>query len=109
MHQMYLDDPKIALLLNQVTYKPGWSFTIHRHTWEGLCVDITITMPNSYKPGEDVTLNIRTPVPPIVNAKHFHDWLMWRLGRIESHEMREFYKVNGRVVDNPHAERVMMV
>jgi hypothetical protein len=29
-------------------------------------------------------------------------WMAWRLGRIESHEMREFFKVDGRPVFDPH-------
>jgi hypothetical protein len=28
---------------------------------------------------------------------------MWRLGRIELHEMREFFQVDGTPVSDPHA------
>jgi hypothetical protein len=31
-------------------------------------------------------------------------WLAWRLGRVESHEMREHLRVDGALPFNPHAE-----
>jgi hypothetical protein len=30
------------------------------------------------------------------------EWLAWRLGRLEVHEMREFLKRDGRVIFDPH-------
>jgi hypothetical protein len=47
--------------------------------------------------------NVHVPVPPIVNAEHLHDFIMWRLARIETHEMREFYWVDGTIRDDPHS------
>jgi predicted metal-dependent enzyme (double-stranded beta helix superfamily) len=105
----YLDADMLQLCLNAVEYKPGWRFTIHQHKWEGLCVDIAVSLPNGYRPDQEVDVNIRVPVPPIVSPEHFHDWLMWRLARVEMHEMREFYHVNGTIRDDPHAEEVSMV
>jgi hypothetical protein len=105
----YLNGHELQLCLNAVDYKPGWKFTLYQHRYEGVCVDIAITLPNGYRPAETVDVNIRCPVPPIVNAEHFHDWLMWRLARIELHEMREFYHVNGTIRDDPHSEEVAMV
>ena len=88
--------------LGQVSYKDGWEFVLYQHRWEGVWLAITATLPDSYHPGEVTTVTIRSAVPPMQTYEQFHDWIMWRLVRIEVHEMREFYKVGGVVVDDPH-------
>jgi hypothetical protein len=58
--------------------------------------------PNAYKPSETIELGIRSPLPPFADTDALHAWLMWRLARIEMHELREFYRVDGVPVDDPH-------
>lgn len=98
-----MDFDDICIELGRVSYKQGWRFEPYRHTWEGVWLSIIAELPDAYHPGEMVTVNIRTPIPPMVDSADLHRWLMYRLGRIEVHEMREFYRVDGKVVDDPHA------
>lgn len=102
----YLNPAQIQDCLAAWRYKPGWTFTLYTHQWEGLCIDIALTVPNGYNWDEPVDLNIRVPVPPIVNGQHFVDWLMWRVARIELHELREFSIYHGEHVSDPHNEEV---
>jgi hypothetical protein len=115
----YLTPAEIAAELPRISYKPGWTITCHEQPYdgfpyEGFCLDISFSVPNAYPRTEVVdgltvlvrdkqVQNVHVPVPPIVNAQHLHDFIMWRLARIETHEMREFYWVDGKIVDNPHA------
>lgn len=90
--------------LEKVTYKPGWAFQAYEGLWEGHHVVIDAYLPDSYHPGQGVTVNIHSMLPPLEDTRALERWLMWRLGRIEIHEMREFFKVDGTVVSDPHAE-----
>lgn len=90
--------------LKKVSYKPGWAFECYDGRWEGQHLVITTEVPNSYNLKETVTLDVHSPLPPIPDVDYLNTWLMWRLQRIECHEMREFFKVDGAVVDDPHKE-----
>lgn len=103
----YLSSIAIATEVGKIDYRPGYVFTVFRHPFEGLCVRVELSVPNAYcKTGggseeQDQGLNI--PVPPIVSAEHFHDFMKWRLGRFELHELNEFYWVDGHVLHDPHS------
>jgi hypothetical protein len=98
-----LSTAEIKAELERVTYKPGWVFTCYDGRWEGQHLAITAELPDATRPGESVTLDIHSSLPPIPDAAYLHAWLAWRLGRIENHEMREFFRVDGRAVFDPHA------
>lgn len=100
----YLTPLQIAVILRDVSYKPGFMFSTFTHPVEGFCLTIEFTVPNSYRQGERQTQRVNVPVPPIVSAEHFHDWLNWRLDRIDDHERVEFYKVSGEMRCDPHSE-----
>jgi hypothetical protein len=97
-----LSRAEIADQLERVSYKPGWSFEIYEHRWEGPHIFIVAPTSNAYRPSETIELGIRSPLPPFADADALHAWLMWRLGRIESHELREFYRVDGQPIADPH-------
>lgn len=90
--------------LSKVTYKPGWEFEVYDGRWEGQHLVIRTVVADSYNPGENVALDVHSMLPPMENFSQFDNWLMWRLGRIEVHEMREFFKVDGKVVSDPHGQ-----
>jgi hypothetical protein len=50
-------------------------------------------------------LGIDSPIPPMADTDALHRWLIWRLGRVESHESREFYRVDGFPLFDPHRPR----
>jgi len=97
---------QLRAVLARVSYKPGWSFSLWESRWEGICMGIRFQATDSYasSPGVGVTINVKTFVPPCPNEQYFLAFLAYRLSRIELHEMREFLKVDGKCLDDPHAE-----
>lgn len=90
--------------LTKVTYKPGWSFTVYDGEWEGQHIVIRTVVHDAYDPTKTTALDVHSMLPPMDSIDQFNNWLMWRLGRIEVHEMREFFRVNGTPVSDPHKE-----
>jgi hypothetical protein len=89
-------------LLDQVEYKDGWRFSIYEHPFEGPFLRIEFDVRDSYNSGESVTLGINSFVPPCRQQYQFLDWLLYRIIRIEVHEAREFFKINGVPYEDPH-------
>jgi hypothetical protein len=90
--------------LTHISYKPGWEFKIYDGKHEGQHVVITTVVPDAYDPDKNVTLDVHTSIAPMRDVDQFYEWFLWRLKRLESHECREFYRVDGKVYDDPHAE-----
>lgn len=92
--------------LDRITYKPGWSFQAYMGKWEGMHLTIFTEVDDAFRPGEKVRLRVESFLGPndYINTRMLEKWLMWRLARIEVHEMREFFKRDGKVIDSPHAE-----
>lgn len=91
--------------LAKITYKPGWSFTYYDGVWEGPHLRIFCeAIEDSFNPGTTTVLDIHCFLSPndIASTEALETYLMYRLGRIEVHEMREFFKRNGKVVSSPH-------
>lgn len=86
-----------------VTYRPGWAFELYDGRWEGQHLVIKASLMDSFRHGETVDLEIHSMLPPMESVRQFDQWLAWRLGRIEVHEMREWLKHGGRVLFDPHA------
>lgn len=95
---------EIEAELARVSYKPGWTFRVYQGRWEGLHLVIRTEVPDAYHEGENVVLDVHSFLPPLRDRWALHSWLTWRLARIEVHEMREFYRVDGQCWDDPHAE-----
>jgi hypothetical protein len=98
-----LDIETLRQLLRRWSYMDGWLFTLYQHDHEGIWIAITVELPDSRRPGERIVNCVRSPVPPIPTAEYFYQWLVWRLERIDSHEIREFARVDGRLIMDPHA------
>lgn len=101
-------------LLDRRSYKPGWTFTIYEgDTTKQIFIRIHAVIEDSYNPGQQVALDIRSPIPgfALESELAFDKWLAWRLGVIELHESAEWYKRPHRQhpermtpVFNPHAD-----
>lgn len=65
---------------------------------------ITTVVPDAYHLDKTVTLDVHSMLPPMRKEDDLKNWLMWRLARIEVHEMREFFRIDGEVADDPHKE-----
>lgn len=90
--------------MDKITYKPGWSWSLYETPWEGWWISIRLEVIDSRHPDEVQVQNIRSPLPPFQTISQVHVWMLWRLMRIEVHEAREFYRVDGVLYDDPHAE-----
>jgi hypothetical protein len=92
--------------LDELDYKPGWTFHAYAGRWEGMHVAIGARMPDSYHPGQMIDLQVECFLSPNDHAspEALDTWLLYRLARIEVHETREFLRRDGRPVDDPHAE-----
>lgn len=99
-----LSTAELQNILKKVSYKPGWSFEIYDGEWEGQHLRITTVVPNAYSLNDNLEIDVHSVLPPIPDEQYFHIWLMKRLARIEVHEMREFYRVDGKIVDDPHRD-----
>ena len=95
--------PQLQAALERFTYKPGWKFAVYEGRWEGPHMQITATLPDAYAPDATVTVDVHSMLPPIPDEGALWVWLGWRLARIEVHEMREFLRVDGVVLFDPHA------
>lgn len=104
----YLSPVELYGELRRIDYRhPGVDITMFSHPYEGfqhVCLAIEFTVPNSYKQGEQQTQCVNVPVPPIVSAEHFQDWLKWRLVTIALHEVNELFWLDGSIMLDPHSE-----
>jgi hypothetical protein len=91
-------------ILARVRYKPGWAFSLYDGRHEGQHVRITTVVPDAYDPDKSLTVDVHSMLPPMLSERQFLEWVGWRLRRIECHESREFFRFDGRVFDDPHAE-----
>lgn len=99
-----LSTAQLAAHLERITYKTGWSFEVYDGRWEGQHIVIRTEVEDTYSPGHKVVLDVHSMLPPMRDVDDFENWLAWRLGRLEIHEMREFLKRDGEVIFDPHAE-----
>lgn len=90
--------------LDNITYKPGWEFEVYQGAFEGPHIRITTVCDDSYHPGEKVTLDVHSQLPPMFDLEYFEQWLLWRLMIIETHEAREFLRKDGKPIFDPHKE-----
>lgn len=94
----------IQTYLQRVTYRPGWTIVAYSDPWEGVIIRIVGSVENSYDPGHFIDLGVVSYLPPVQTVDELSQWLAWRLGRIENHEMREWLKCDGKPIYDPHAE-----
>lgn len=100
----FLSTAQLASVLERVSYRPGWTIRVYDGRREGQHIAITTQVPDAYDPAETVTLDVHSMLPPQRDTEAFLTWLSWRLGRLEIHESREWFRYNGRAWDDPHAD-----
>lgn len=59
---------------------------------------------NAYNPDEHQLLDVHCYLSPndIESTETLERWLLYRLGRLEQHECREFFRRDGKIIDDPH-------
>jgi hypothetical protein len=90
-----------------LSYKPGWSFSMiqvpdTRRNWRPVFI-ITATVRHAVTL-EEVTFNIRRIVPRVAlgSVGDFLHWWEDILAEAEFHELREFARYHGKLIDDPH-------
>jgi hypothetical protein len=89
-----------------ISYRKGWRLNVYDDPFEGQKLRVVAPeLPDSYDPDGTRTIDVGadTFIPPMLTAEQFHWFIWWRLDRIERHEAREFLRVNGEVLFDPHA------
>lgn len=94
-------------LVDQLEYRPGWTFHLgdidRGQGSEGLTLDIITNGYDSYHPerGEHYRVHHYMPVPPAAyDRRSWQRWLFEQLLLVERHEACEFFKIGG---DRPYA------
>jgi hypothetical protein len=99
----HLSFEEITKALSRVSYKAGWTFEPIPGTWEGHRIRIVArALMDSYHPEQTVDLGINDFIPPVRTVEELHEWLLARVHRIESHETREWFKIDGKPLHDPH-------
>lgn len=101
-----LSTPTLKELIEQVQYKPGWSFHVAEPDGlQGPYLFIEVEVANAYDPDKTVILYINSPIPSLIKTHaNFFEWVMWRIRQAEIHELMEFYRVDGEIYLDPHQE-----
>jgi hypothetical protein len=94
---------ELRAALERWSYRPGWKFMLYQHPFEGIWISIVAELDDADNPGHTVVNRANSAVPPMPTGAYFYEWLLWRCGRIESHEAREFARVDGVKLHDPHA------
>lgn len=88
----------------KITYRKGWTFYVTQGAFEGAHLEIFAWLDDSVNLGKKMLFNPQIPIPPYRDIEDFRLWLIYRLIRIESHEAREFFKVDGVPIFYPHMD-----
>lgn len=85
-------------------YKPGWEFSLNWDLIGGFSVLTIKAAVLHSETCEPVTFDIKRLVPPAErqDAGLFVQWVETLLAEAEIHEMREFLRFYGALVDSPH-------
>lgn len=99
-----LTSDQIRAALSLRTYKEGWRWELHQDPYEGPYIRFLVDVPDALNGDQPTTLGINSWLPPMQTLEQLDHWMIWRIGRIENHEAREFYQDHaGHPVFDPHA------
>lgn len=88
----------LRVLLRNFTYKPGWNFYIGP---DGLIIEALVT--DSDNPKQNIRVSFGIGIPSFVRPEFPWDrWLLDQIMTVEDHEAREFFKIDGVKVFDPH-------
>jgi hypothetical protein len=99
---LMLSTAQVQAVFDRVTYKDGWSLEVYDGRFEGQHVVITTVVADAYDQTKTVTLDVHSSLPPMRDEQAVLEWLAWRLGRLETHEMLEFLRLDGSCWVDPH-------
>ena len=88
-------------VISKLGYKPGWDFSLeHRAGRDVLVIGATVRHSITL---ETVRFSVKRIIPQIAGTlEAFLSWTGDMLAEAEIHEMREFFRYDGELVDDPH-------
>jgi hypothetical protein len=95
---------ELAAAVLRLNYKPGWKFRLRRDAVTGLALVVTGAVLHS-ETLEPITFDLQRLVPECASSGTavFVSWVRDVLTEVEVHELREFFRFDGKLVDSPHA------
>lgn len=95
----------LAALVGELTYRPGWRFSLEEidrgQGSKGLTLVIQITAPDGYDHGRTIMVVHFMTVPPAAfDERSWRRWLFDQILLVERHEAMEFFSIAG---DKPYA------
>jgi hypothetical protein len=98
-----LTHDEIVREVARMSYRPGWVLSVFLDPFEGSCFRVVASVPNAYRPDEPTELRVNSRMPPLADLDALRVWVWHRLDLIERHECREWFKIDGRLVFDPHS------
>jgi hypothetical protein len=91
----------LAGLVNELEYKPGWTFflgdTNRGQGSSGLTLVIGAQVPDSYDPGSSIRVVHYMVVPAAAyDERSWRHWLFEQILLVERHEAMEYFQIGGR-------------
>lgn len=91
-------------LLERITYKPNWELMTRNVDFNPILY--CVMHGKCSKTGDSIVVNHPTPIPPYFldfDEEEQIRFVLEALHRAERHEACEFFKVDGKLFDDPHA------
>jgi hypothetical protein len=98
---------ELKLLLGKVTYKPGWSFWVDEHFGYQIHLRLSVkTVDREHRQPSEVHGMYILQEHDRLNPASFFRFVRTCILTTETHEMREFFRVAGVLIDDPHQTSV---
>lgn len=105
---------EIESIVDRIDYKPGWALVLRP---DQRSLQISRVVPDSRDPGRDVKVGSVHPIPPVLTQGSLNPlsvisvvtWVKTEIRRCELHELDEFFRLDGQLVDDPHKDGRMQV
>jgi hypothetical protein len=91
-------------MIKKLSYKPGWAFHYKQDQYYDVLI-ISGLVPDSRDPSRMLAFEARRPIPGYLQTAgqdEFCDWVGQLLLEAEYHELREYFRYDGELTDNPH-------
>jgi hypothetical protein len=97
----------LASLVQRLTYRPGWRFSLEDidrgQGSKGLTFTALGVYPDTYNPDQQIRVLHCFPVlPAAYDERSWRRWLFERILEIERHEACEFFQIDGERPYAPH-------
>lgn len=99
---------ELCELVGRLSYRPGWTMRVLDEFPGVARVEITGRVADTYHPERTATFRTcaRLPLLDYLTEDLALTAIGWALKEAEIHESREWFKLDGKLIDDPHAELI---